>query len=336
MGETRRARILGTGSAVPDRVVSNDELSRLIDTSDEWIVERTGIRERRWVPEGSGIGSAALGAQAARRALESAGVAPEQIGLIVFATLSPDHDFPGNGVLLQRELGIRAPATLDIRQQCNGFLYGLSIADAYIRAGLHDHVLVVAAEVQSTGLDLSDRGRDMTVIFADGAGAAVVGPASDERSLILSTHLHVDGAHAQHLWCEFPSSRAMPRLTPSALAEGRHYPRMNGRVVFKHAVLRMEQAVREACTANGISVEALDLLVPHQANLRIVESVRSSLALPPEKVAVNVDRYGNTTSASIPLALDESLRSGRVRAGDCVCLAAFGSGFTWGSALLRL
>jgi 3-oxoacyl-[acyl-carrier-protein] synthase-3 len=331
-----RARILGTGSAVPDRVVSNAELARFIDTSEQWIVERTGIRERRWVRPGSGIGSAQLGTEAAQKALADAGVRADQIDLIIFGTLSPDHDFPGNGVLVQRSLGIRAPATLDIRQQCNGFLYGLSIADAYIRAGLHRHVLVIAAEVQSTGLDLSDRGRDMTVIFADGAGAAVVGPATDERSLILSTHLHVDGAHAEDLWCEFPSSAHAPRLTPEVLAEGRHYPRMNGRVVFKHAVQRMDEAVREATRANGVTIDELDLLVPHQANLRIIESVRAALKLDPNKVVVNIDRYGNTTGASIPLALDESRRQGRARTGDLVCLAAFGSGFTWGAALVRL
>jgi len=329
------SRILGTGSAVPDRVVTNADLSQWIDTSAEWILERTGIRERRWVAEGSGMGSAALGAQAARRALADAGVAASEITLVVFATLSPDHDFPGNGVLLQRELGLRAPATLDIRQQCNGFLYGLSLADAYIRAGVHRHVLVVAAEVQSTGLDLSDRGRDMTVIFADGAGAAVVGP-TDGESRILSTHLHVDGEHAEDLWCEFPSSRSSPRLTQAVLAEGRHYPRMTGRVVFKHAVSRMDEAVREACAANGVEVADLDLLVPHQANLRIIESVRHALALPTEKVVVNIDRYGNTTGASIPLALDESRREGRIKTGDLVCLAAFGSGFTWGASLIRL
>jgi 3-oxoacyl-[acyl-carrier-protein] synthase-3 len=329
------ARILGTGSAVPDRVVTNADLSKWIDTSEDWILERTGIRERRWVEEGSGIGSAHLGAQAAKKALADAGVDAKEITLVVFATLSPDHDFPGNGVLLQRELGIPGPATLDLRQQCNGFLYGLSIADAYIRAGMHRHVLVVAAEVQSTGLDISDRGRDMTVIFADGAGAAVVGPA-DGESRILSSHLHVDGQHAEDLWCEFPSSRSSPRLTPAVIAEGRHYPRMNGRVVFKHAVSRMEEAVREACAANGVEVGQIDLLVPHQANLRIIESVRSALKLPAEKVVVNIDRYGNTTGASIPLALDESRRAGVVKPGDLVCLAAFGSGFTWGATLLRL
>jgi 3-oxoacyl-[acyl-carrier-protein] synthase III len=332
----RRARIWGTGSSVPDRVVTNADLCKLIDTSDEWIVERTGIRERRWIPEGSGLGSAELGTQAARKAIADAGIAPEQIGLVVFATLSPDHDFPGNGVLLQKALRLPAPATLDIRQQCNGFIYGVSIADAYIRAGLHDYVLVVAAEVQSTGLDISDHGRDMTVIFADGAGAAVLGPSEDEQSRILSTHLHVDGGHAADLWCEFPSSRQSPRMSPEVLAQGRHFPRMNGRIVFKHAVSRMQEAVQEAMAANGVTLDDIDLLVPHQANLRIIENVREALGLPVEKVAVNIDRYGNTTGASIPLALDEARLQGRVKTGDLVCLVAFGSGFTWGSALLRL
>ena len=331
----RRARILGTGSYVPERVVTNADLCKLIDTSEEWIVARTGIRERRWIPEGSGIGSAALGAEAARRAMADAGVAPEQITLVVFATLSPDHDFPGNGVLLQRALGLPSPATLDIRQQCNGFLYGLSIADAFIRAGTHDHVLVVAAEVQSTGLDISNRGRDMTVIFADGAGAAVIGPSDDEHR-ILSTHLHVDGEHAEDLWCEFPSSRESPRLTPAALTEGRHYPRMNGKIVFKHAVSRMQEAVNEALAANQVTLADVDLLVPHQANLRIIENVREALELPAEKLVTNIERYGNTTGASIPLALDECRREGRAKSGDLLCLVAFGSGFTWGSALLRL
>lgn len=332
----RRARIWGTGSCVPERVVANAELCRWIDTSEEWIAERTGIRERRWVEPGSGIGSAELGILAARRALDDAQVPAEKISLVIFATLSPNHDFPGNGVLVQRALGIKAPATLDLRQQCNGFLYGLSVADAYIRAGLHDYVLVVAGEVQSTGLDISDRGRDMTVIFADGAGAAVVGPAEDEKRLILSTHFHVDGEHAADLWCEFPSSRESPRISADTLASGRHYPRMNGRVVFKHAVSRMQEAVREALTANGATVGELDLLVPHQANLRIIENVREALGVPREKVAVNIQKYGNTTGASIPLALDESRREGRVQPGGLVCLVAFGSGFTWGSALLRM
>jgi len=332
----RRARILGTGSFVPDRIVTNAELCQSMDTSEEWIFERTGIRERRWISPGSGQGSADLGARAAELALADAGVRADQISLVIFATLSPDHDFPGNGVLLQRRLKIPAPMTLDIRQQCNGFIAGLSIADAFIRTGAHQYVLVVASEVQSTGLDLSDRGRDMSVIFADGAGAAVIGPSDDPARGILSTHIHVDGDHSQDLWCEFPSSKQSPRLTEDAVQNGRHYPRMQGRVVFKHAIQRMPEAVHEALHANKLHLSDLDLLVPHQANLRIIQGVQSALELPVDKVAINIERYGNTTSASIPLALDEARRSGRVKERSLVCLVAFGSGFTWGSALLRL
>jgi len=330
----QRARILGTGSFAPERVITNAQLSQWIDTSDEWIVERTGIRERRWVEAGSGVGSSDLGTEAARRALADAQIDGSKIDLIIFATLSPDHDFPGNGPILQQKLGLRAP-TLDVRQQCTGFLYGVSIADAYIRAGLARHVLVVAAEVQSTGLDLSDRGRDMTVLFADGAGAAVIGPADDEQHLILSTQLYTDGEHHDDLWCEFPSSKAGPRLTAEVMAEGRHYPRMNGKVVFKHAAQRIHDAVAAELAKHGARAEELALFVPHQANLRILERVRDSLGLSPEQVMVNLDRYGNTTAASIPLALDEARRMGRVRSGDLVCLAAFGAGFAWGASLLR-
>ncbi len=328
------ARIFGTGSFAPERVVTNADLQQWIDTSDEWIVERTGIRERRWVAEGSGVGSSDLGVEAARRALADAAVDGSDIDLVIFATLSPDHDFPGNGPILQRKLGLKA-ATLDVRQQCTGFLYGLSIAEAYVRAGLYQRVLVVASEVQSTGLDLSNRGRDMSVIFGDGAGAAVVGPASDEQHRILSTHLYTDGEHAEDLWCEFPSSKVSPRLTPEVMAEGRHYPRMNGRVVFKHAAQRISEAIESELERNGLGVGDLALLVPHQANLRILEKIREVLGLGEDKVMVNLDRYGNTTAASIPLALDEARRTGRVKAGELVCLAAFGAGFAWGATLLR-
>jgi 3-oxoacyl-[acyl-carrier-protein] synthase III len=331
----KRARILGTGSCVPDRVVTNQDLTQFMDTSDEWIVERTGIRERRWVEKGSGVGSSDLGAEAARRALSDAGVAASDLDLVVFATISPDHDFPGNGPILQRKLGIRA-TTLDVRQQCTGFLYGVSIADAYIRAGMAQHVLVVAGEVQSTGLDLSNRGRDMSVLFADGGGAAVIGPASDGERMILSSQLYTDGDHVEDLWCEFPSSKEHPRLSPEAVAEGRHLPRMNGRVVFKHAAQRVADAVQKELAKNGVTIDDVALMVPHQANLRILEKIGETLGLPSEKMMVNLDRYGNTTAASIPLALDEARRAGRVKAGDLVCLAAFGAGFAWGAALLRL
>jgi 3-oxoacyl-[acyl-carrier-protein] synthase-3 len=330
----QRARILGTGSFVPDRVVTNQDLTQWMDTSDEWIVERTGIRERRWVQPGSGVGSSDLGTEAAKQALEDSGVDGKDIDLVVFATISPDHDFPGNGPILQRKLGLTAP-TLDVRQQCTGFLYGVSIADAFIRSGQARHVLVVAGEVQSTGLDLSNRGRDMSVLFADGGGAAVIGPASGE-SMILSTTLYTDGEHVEDLWCEFPSSKEHPRLSPEAIAEGRHLPRMNGRVVFKHAAQRVADAVDEELKKNGVTVDDVALMVPHQANVRILEKIAESVKLPWEKMAVNLDRYGNTTAASIPLALDEARRQGRVKAGDLVCLAAFGAGFAWGAGLLRL
>jgi 3-oxoacyl-[acyl-carrier-protein] synthase-3 len=330
----QRAGILGTGSFVPDRIVTNQDLTQWMDTSDEWIVERTGIRERRWVAPGSGIGSSDLGVEAARRALAQSGVDAKDIDLVVFATISPDHDFPGNGPILQQKLGLSAP-TLDVRQQCTGFLYGVSIADAYIRAGQAKHILVVAGEVQSTGLDLSNRGRDMSVLFADGGGAAVIGPAQGDR-MILSTRLYTDGEHVEDLWCEFPSSKEHPRLSSEAVAEGRHLPRMNGRIVFKHAAQRVSDAVQVELQKNGLTVDDLALMVPHQANLRILEKIADSVKLPREKMMVNLDRYGNTTAASIPLALDEAKQQGRVKAGDLVCLAAFGAGFAWGASILRL
>ena len=330
----QRAGILGTGSFVPDRVITNQDLTQWMDTSDEWIRERTGIRERRWVQPGSGIGSSDLGAEAAKRALAESGVDGKDIDLVVFATISPDHDFPGNGPILQQKLGLHAP-TLDVRQQCTGFLYGVSIADAYIRSGQARHILVVAGEVQSTGLDLSNRGRDMSVLFADGGGAAVIGPAQGDR-MILSTRLYTDGEHVEDLWCEYPSSKEHPRLSPEAVAEGRHLPRMNGRIVFKHAAQRVSDAVQVELEKNGLTVDDLALMVPHQANLRILEKIADSVKLPREKMMVNLDRYGNTTAASIPLALDEAKKQGRVKAGDLICLAAFGAGFAWGASILRI
>ncbi len=332
-----RSKIFGTGRFLPERVVTNAELATKIDTSADWITERTGIRERRWIDAGANLGSSDLGAEAAKLALADAGVDAKEIELVIFATLSPDHDFPGNAVFLQRALGMQHCATLDVRQQCTGFISAMAVADAFIRSGQYRRVLAVAAEVQSTGLDVSDRGRDMTVIFADGAGAAVLGAVDDDSpSKILSTHLHSDGEHAEELWCEFPSSRAHPRLSAATLGEGRHYPRMNGRVVFRHAAQRMPEAVREALAANGYGVADLRLLVPHQANLRIIELVQKTLGLSDEQVAVNIEKYGNTTGATIPIALDEWRRAGRVKAGDLVCLTAFGAGFSWGACLLRL
>jgi 3-oxoacyl-[acyl-carrier-protein] synthase III len=331
----RRSQILGIGSYVPDRVVTNDDLSKWMETSDAWIVERTGIHERRWVEEGKGIGSSDLGVEAAKRALAAADIPPDKIGMVVFATLSPDHDFPGTGVFFQRKLGLRPMPVLDIRQQCTGFIYGLAVADQFVKSGFVDYVLVIGAEVHSTGLDISTRGRDVTVIFGDGGGAAVVGPAADPERGILSTHLYADGNNAEDLWVEMPSSKKHPRFSEADFAEGRHFPSMKGNKVFKQAVSRMPEVVLEALKANGYGIGDLGCLIPHQANLRINEFVQKQLGLPDEKVHNNIQRYGNTTAATIPLCMDEAIQLGKIKRGDLVCLAAFGAGFTWGSALLR-
>lgn len=332
--ELRRSAILGIGSYVPDRVVTNDDLAKWMETSDAWIVERTGIRERRWVEEGKGIGASDLGVEAARRALQAAEVPLEKIGMVVFATLSPDHNFPGSGVFLQRKLGLRPMPVLDVRQQCTGFIYALSVADQYVKTGMVDYVLVVGAEVHSTGLELSTRGRDVTVLFGDGGGAAVVGPARN-GSEIFSTHLYADGTYAEDLWVEVPASNKHPRITPEDLVEGKHYPSMKGNKVFKQAVQRMPEVIMDALQSNGYGLSDLGCLIPHQANLRINEFVQKHLGLPDSKIHNNIDRFGNTTAATIPICMDEALRIGKIKRGDLVCLVAFGAGFTWASALLR-
>ncbi|MFO1528356.1 MAG: beta-ketoacyl-ACP synthase III [Kiritimatiellia bacterium] len=329
----RHSRILGIGGFLPPRVVTNHELAQRMDTSHDWIVERTGIHERRWAEEGTACSDLAL--PAARGALEQAGVAPAQVELIVFATTTPDHDFPGAGVFLQRKLGLAGVPALDIRQQCTGFVHGLAIADAFIRAGVHSTVLVVGAEVQSCALDVSTRGRDMAVLFGDGAGAAVVGVGDETGRRILSTHLHADGAEAEILWMEKPGSACRPRISAGDIEAGRHYPRMEGRKVFKHASTRMAEVLREALAANGLAASDLDLLIPHQANLRIIESVGHQLGLAPEKIHNNIRTTGNTTAASIPLCLCDAQQAGRLRPGMLVGLVAFGAGLTWGAALLR-
>jgi len=329
----RRTVFAGTGFYVPDRVVTNADLTELMDTSDAWIVERTGIRERRWISEGM------TGAEMARRAsvmaLEEAGVEASDVDAIVLGTLSPDHFFPGTGVFLQRELGLDNVPALDIRAQCSGFLYGLSVADAWIRVGQYRTVLLVGVEIQSTGLDLSDRGRDMAVLFGDGAGAAVLVATDGEERGVLSTHIHADGRQAEILWTEYASSKHNPRISAEMLAEGRHYPRMEGKEVFRNAVSRMPEVVEEALAANGMQASDIDLLIPHQANLRITQMVQRRLGLPDDRVVSNIDRYGNTTAATIPIALAEAVRDGRLERGDLLCMVAFGSGFTWGSALVR-
>jgi len=332
-----RSCINGLGGFLPPRVVTNHELAQLMDTTHEWIVERTGIEQRHWVDEG--MGGAEMGAAAARQACENAGVAVQDVDMIVHATLSPDHNFPGTGVFVARELGLAAKAipTLDIRQQCTGFLYGLSIADAYIRTGQCKNVLVVGAEVHSTGLDVSTRGRDVAVIFGDGAGAALVGVADDPDagSVILSSHLHADGTEAEILWTDRPGSRHHPRITKDDIDEGRHFPKMQGRRVFKHAVTRMPQVIMEGMMANDMTLEDIDMVIPHQANLRINEFVAKLASLPAEKMHNNIHKVGNTTAASIPLCMLDAVEQGKIKQGDTVVLVAFGAGMTWGSVFLR-
>lgn len=328
----RGARIAGTGRELPPRVVKNGELTKLMDTTDEWIVQRTGIRERRYADPG--VGTSHLGAAAARKAIEASGITVDDIGLIVFATLSPDRFFPGCAVLVQEQLGMPTVGALDVRDQCSGFLYGLSVAESYVKGGFHDYVLVIGSEIHSRGLNFSTAGRDTAVIFGDGAGAVVVGPAEDGKG-ILSSHLHSEGRYAGELCLEEPGFLRNPWITHEMIEAGRHFPIMNGRYVFAHAVRRFPEAIREAMAKNGCPVSDLSLLVPHQANLRITQAVGAALDLPEGKVFSNIERYGNTTAASIPIALDECLEQGRIREGDLVCLAAFGSGFTWASTLIR-
>jgi 3-oxoacyl-[acyl-carrier-protein] synthase-3 len=326
------SRFLGTGLAVPDRVVTNDDLSQLMDTSDQWIRERTGIRERRWVREGET--GAELALAASRRALEAAGLGPGDVDAIVYASSTPDHFAPGNGVYLQRALGGATIPAIDIRTQCSGFVYALAVADGWIRTGLYRHILVVGAEVQSTALDVSTRGRDTAVIFADGAGAVVLGPADDDGRGILAFDLHSDGQHAEKLWVDCPGSMYHPRMSAGQIEEGRHFLDMDGREVFRHAVARMPESVRAALAKVGRTPADLRLLVAHQANLRIAEMMQRELGLRDDQVYNNIQVYGNTTAATIPIALDECVRAGRVAPGDLVALTAFGSGFLWGSAVL--
>ncbi len=333
-----RSRILGAGHYLPPRVVSNDELAQIINTSDEWIVQRTGIRERRYAADG--VGASDLALEAAKMALERAGLQPADLDAIIFATLSPDVNFPGSGCLLQAALGCRQIAALDVRTQCTGFLYGLQTADALIRTGTYRHVLLAGAEVHSTGLDFSDRGRDVTVLFGDGAGAVVLGPAEgrgdkDDRG-VLHTQVAADGSGAKDLCVVAPQSRRMPRLTREMLDEGLHYPQMNGKLVFRWATEKMPESAHAAMQAVGVGPADLAWFVPHQANLRINELVAKKLGIPEERCWNNIVRYGNTTAATIPIGLSELLEAGKAQAGDLVLLAAFGSGFTWGSALVRL
>lgn len=331
----RNSRILGVGRHLPPRIVTNDDLQQYMETSDEWIQQRTGIRQRHFIH--CDTGASDLAAEAARLALEQAGVAAGAIECIIFATLSPDVDMPASACLLQDKLGVPGIPAFDVKNQCSGFLYGLSIADKFIKTGTYEHVLVVGAEVHSTGVDLSTRGREVAVLFGDGAGAAVVGPEPDAQRGILTTRLHADGKFAEKLWLESPGSRDRPRLTAEILDDvaGRVFPKMEGRYVFKHAATRMPEVIREALDDCGLSPADISLLVPHQANIRINQAAAASLGIPEERVVHNIDRCGNTTAGSIPIALSEAIEAGRIRPGDLVCLAGFGAGFTWGAILIR-
>jgi 3-oxoacyl-[acyl-carrier-protein] synthase III len=331
----RNSRILGIGRCVPERVVTNEGMSAFMETSDEWIQQRTGIRERHFISRDTGASD--LGVVAAREALDRAGVAAADLDLIIFATLSPDVDMPASACLLQGKLGVSGMPAFDVRNQCSGFLYSLAIADNFIRSGTFERVLVVGGEIHSSGIDLSTRGREVAVIFGDGSAAVVLGPSESPSQGILSTHLHAEGKFAEKLWLELPGTKAAPRLTEEMLdaADPGVFPHMEGRYVFRHAVTRFPEVIREALDANGLTVADLSLLIPHQANLRISQMVASSLELTENQVFNNIDRYGNTTAASIPLALYEAIEAGRVKEGDLLCLAAFGAGFTWASALLR-
>lgn len=329
-----RSEIISTGMYVPSRVVTNDDLAQLMETSDEWIQQRTGIRERRWVEE-PGTPSSALGALAAQDALKNAGLEAKDIDAIVFATLSPDHYFPGSGCLMAARLGLTTTPALDVRNQCSGFLYSLQIADAWIRAGVYKRVLIVGAEVHSCGLNKTTEGRDVACIFGDGAGAVILGATDDDSRGIRQIKLGADGRFASSLWIEGLGSTFPVIADEAQLAEGKHWPRMEGSKVFKFAITRMPQTTREVLASEGLEPEALKLLIPHQANLRISEAVQKSLGLRDDQVFNNIQRYGNTTAASIPIALHEALAEGRLQRGDWLAFAAFGAGFTWGAALVR-
>ncbi|HTO73549.1 MAG TPA: beta-ketoacyl-ACP synthase III [Gemmatimonadales bacterium] len=328
-----RARIVGTGMCVPARVVTNDELSKSMDTTDEWIRTRTGIRERRWVVEGeTGAGMAHT---ASLNALAMAGMQPRDLDAIVYATSTPDHFIPGGGMFLQRLLDVAPIPALDIRMQCSGFIYALSLAQAWIATGEFQRILVVGAEIQSTGMDVSTRGRNTAVIFADGAGAMVLARSDSPDRGLLAFDLQSDGRHAELLWVDKPGSKYHPRISAEQVAENKHYLDMDGKEVYRHATSCMPQSVRRVLEKIGHTPGQIDLLLPHQANLRISEAVAKDLGLREDQVYNNIQKYGNTTAATIPLLLDECVRGGRVKEGQLLVFTAFGSGFAWGSAAVR-
>ena len=325
--------ISGTGFYLPPRIVTNDELSSYMDTTDEWIQERTGIKERRYAEKG--VGPSDLAIPATEQALKAAGLTVSDIDFIIFATSTPDFYAPGSGCVLQEKMGFNEIGALDIRVQCSGFLYGLSIAEQYIRTGNFKNILLIGAEVQSTAMNLTDEGRDTAIIFGDGSGAAIIS-ATEENKGILSTHMHSEGKYLKDLWLEAPASNAgHPRITREVLDEGKQYLKMNGKEVFRHAITRFPEVINEALEANNLTSENINLLIPHQANLRITQMVQKRLGLSNDQVFSNIHKYGNTTAATIPIALAEAFNEGRIKEGDILVLAAFGAGFTWASAIMK-
>lgn len=330
-----RSRILGTGHFVPPRVVTNQELEPILETTHDWIVQRTGIHERRYVDPG--VGTSDLGVNAANMALEAAGLTAKDIDFLIFATLSPDFQFPGSAVFVQEKMGMETVPSLDVRNQCTGFLYSLSIADGFIRSGMYKNILVIGAEVHSTGLDFTKRGRDVTVIFGDGAGAAVVSRSDDANRGILASNLHAEGKGAKRLWAELPGSFYHDRFGEKEWwgEPGRQYPKMDGKHVFIQALTRLPQTINEVLKEANVTLDQVDLIVPHQANLRINQKLAEIMTIPEEKIFSNIHKYGNTTAGSIPIALSEAVLEGRVKTGNLILLTGFGAGFTWGSSLMR-
>jgi 3-oxoacyl-[acyl-carrier-protein] synthase-3 len=332
------SKITGLGYFVPENIITNEDLSKVIDTNDAWIQERTGIQERRHVVKGSGETTTSMGVKAAQIAIERSGLAKEEIDFIVFATISPDYYFPGPGVALQQELGLRTVGALDIRNQCSGFIYALSIADQYIKSGMYKNILIVGSELQSVGLDMTTRGRSVSVIFGDGAGAAVLSRETDLSKGVLSTHLHSEGEHAKELAVLAPGMGGRwvtDILTENDPDDESYFPYMNGQFVFKHAVVRFSEVIHEGLQANNLQVSDIDMLIPHQANLRISQFIQKKFELRDDQVFNNIQKFGNTTAASIPIALTEAWEQGKIKSGDTIVLAAFGSGFTWASAIIK-
>ena len=331
------SKISGLGMYVPENVVTNHDLSKIMDTSNEWIVERTGIKERRHIKKGDGNSTMMMGVKAAKIAIERAEINKNDIDLILFSTLSPDYYFPGSGVLVQDILEIRTCPAMDIRNQCSGFIYAVATADQFIKSGMYKNILVIGSENHSGGLDFSTRGRAVTVIFGDGAGAAVISREENKYTGILSSHLHSEGKFAKELSLIGPSTnRWVPEILKANDPDDiSYYPYMNGQLVFKNAVVRFSEVIMEGLNHNDIKPDQIDMLIPHQANLRISQFVQKKFGLSDDQVYNNIQKYGNTTAGSIPIALTEAWQEGKIKSGDIIVLAAFGSGFTWGSTIIK-